>query len=465
MLQAAHQYDEPCEYDVLVKAINILGNDTTKNVRVRLGKMDLFRMRPQDITEAEINSQVGEKESYQLDVKEYAYPSPPKDRQFGSPQERTKAHQEWRTKLCTDIVAMANGRGGVILLGLKDDGEGTISEVVGLGTDYPFETEIMRLEQAAHQGIEPPVQGLHIEPIELEDKSKGLVLVVHIPRSLNAPHRIKYDGRFVVRHSIENLDMDIHEIRSAFVAGASYIEKARDFRDARVRELTQVSANSLSTPLVENPACIVHAIPLGHFDERSFDLSLAFARRGSGSYTPRTIDELALNGEFNLFGFTFNHRLSHHSTSSHVQVFRTGVVEYASAWIQKPDGFDVTQLFVDVSYLENYIAECAKSALLIGERIGVSPPILFSAILTGVAGKHIAYPEQARQYRDDGRSPAIVNLVTLPEITTASFPDDIQLLLQLKPMFDALANAAGRATSPRYREDGTIHPPFTLPQA
>ncbi len=35
--QAQHTYDEPGEYDVLVKVIDILGNDSTKNVRVRVG--------------------------------------------------------------------------------------------------------------------------------------------------------------------------------------------------------------------------------------------------------------------------------------------------------------------------------------------------------------------------------------------------------------------------------------------
>jgi DNA modification methylase len=37
LLQAAHLYEEPGEYDVLVKVIDILGNDTTKAVRVRVG--------------------------------------------------------------------------------------------------------------------------------------------------------------------------------------------------------------------------------------------------------------------------------------------------------------------------------------------------------------------------------------------------------------------------------------------
>jgi SAM-dependent methyltransferase len=36
LLQAAHRYEEPGEYTVLVKVIDILGNDTTKAVRVRV---------------------------------------------------------------------------------------------------------------------------------------------------------------------------------------------------------------------------------------------------------------------------------------------------------------------------------------------------------------------------------------------------------------------------------------------
>jgi adenine-specific DNA-methyltransferase len=36
--QLAHQYEEPGEYRIVVKVIDILGNDTTKTVSVKVGK-------------------------------------------------------------------------------------------------------------------------------------------------------------------------------------------------------------------------------------------------------------------------------------------------------------------------------------------------------------------------------------------------------------------------------------------
>gem|GEM_PF-5506400 len=36
-LSAAHTYDAPGEYTIVVKVIDILGNDTTKTMRVKVG--------------------------------------------------------------------------------------------------------------------------------------------------------------------------------------------------------------------------------------------------------------------------------------------------------------------------------------------------------------------------------------------------------------------------------------------
>jgi len=36
-LQVAHQYDQPGDYTIMTKVIDILGNDTTKTLKVKVG--------------------------------------------------------------------------------------------------------------------------------------------------------------------------------------------------------------------------------------------------------------------------------------------------------------------------------------------------------------------------------------------------------------------------------------------
>ena len=116
---------------------------------------------------------------------------------------------------------------------MKEKG-GIASELCGLGNNLNVEREIARLEQSANVGIEPPISSLRFQAISLQDETKAKAIIVHIPRSFRGPHRVKATRKFHVRRSGRNDEMNIDELRTAFILSDSLVEKIKAFRRIRV---------------------------------------------------------------------------------------------------------------------------------------------------------------------------------------------------------------------------------------
>lgn len=103
-----------------------------------------------------------------------------------------------KRELLKDVSSFANSHGGHILIGVEESG-GVAVNVVGVEGDA--DTEILRMEQMLRNGLEPPVPGIRIRAISLDNVRKSLLL--RIPKSWNPPHRVVAQGvnRFYLRHS------------------------------------------------------------------------------------------------------------------------------------------------------------------------------------------------------------------------------------------------------------------------
>jgi len=129
-------------------------------------------------------------ESRYIDYKEKIY-APPPDAQLPLEQsERKRVKDRWKIELCNDVSSFANAAGGWIICGVLEDG-GIATDVCGLGTNIDIEQEIARLEGAIFSGIEPSIPGLQFQSVTLQDAQKGNVLLIRVPRSYRAPHRVK----------------------------------------------------------------------------------------------------------------------------------------------------------------------------------------------------------------------------------------------------------------------------------
>jgi len=101
-----------------------------------------------------------------------------------------------RKELARDAAAMATSDGGVLLYGVIEDPR--THEATGLdrGVD-PVEFPKEWIEQVIHSNVSPSIEGLHVEPIELETISPDRYgYAVTVPPSDRAPHMV--DHRYSV---------------------------------------------------------------------------------------------------------------------------------------------------------------------------------------------------------------------------------------------------------------------------
>lgn len=100
--------------------------------------------------------------------------------------QRDKAHQD----AATDVAAMANGPGGAIFLGVRDD-DGAAVEITPVAFSEVTE---LRLRQAiVSQAAPAPLFVIHRVPLAA-DRDRGLYLVV-VPPSPYAPHAVRLNVR------------------------------------------------------------------------------------------------------------------------------------------------------------------------------------------------------------------------------------------------------------------------------
>jgi predicted HTH transcriptional regulator len=135
-----------------------------------------------DLSEDDLNALVqnGVTESNSLEFKRQTYGT-------------TEAEKK---ELLKDVTAFANSIGGDLVLGV-DEQDGVATGLVPLTGNA--ENEVDRLNQILRSGVEPPLLGLSIVPVQV---NSGACIIIRVPRSPLAPHRVSAYGssRFYVRH-------------------------------------------------------------------------------------------------------------------------------------------------------------------------------------------------------------------------------------------------------------------------
>jgi predicted HTH transcriptional regulator len=130
-------------------------------------------------------------------------------------------------EMLRDVASMANADGGVILIGVDEDGEGTATAIV---PQKDGEKQAARLVSSCLASLAERVPGLQARPVAVHG---GDVIVVRIPKSYRKPHMITFGGAtdFWIRHDRQKSRMSIAEVRSAISAtedlemkAAAYIE-------------------------------------------------------------------------------------------------------------------------------------------------------------------------------------------------------------------------------------------------
>jgi predicted HTH transcriptional regulator len=95
------------------------------------------------------------------------------------------AAEVYKHPFVKDVSSLANTKGGLMLVGIAEK-EGVATGFAPL-TGSP-DDELRQLAERLRDGIAPPVSGIRLKAVKLA--GGGIVAVLHVPASKQAPHRV-----------------------------------------------------------------------------------------------------------------------------------------------------------------------------------------------------------------------------------------------------------------------------------
>lgn len=337
-----------------------------------------------------------------------------------------------------DISAFANADGGHLIIGVESQ-NGVPVTVRGFEAANPDEI-VLRLEQLARSGIEPRIIGIRTKVLTLANRRHCLVM--RIPRSWSAPRRVSAYGtnRYWIRNSGGVHEASVEELRGMFLAGATALERMREFRAERIRF---ICLGAGIRPLVGGGRLFVHVLPFSSFIGTTV-VDLREVHRHHQVFRP--LDAMGMTPRFNLEGF-INER-GGDENHGYTQVFRNGAVEATKASLIRDhngrrliSGIGIERHFFEV--VPGYID---------GLRIlDIPAPLCVMITFEGVEG--VAYAVRRDQW-DDQEPPLNRNEIVLPECIVNEYGDRRSYTSALRPAFDALWNASGYAEAQTFNTAG-----------
>jgi hypothetical protein len=253
-----------------------------------------------------------------------------------------------------DASSFANATGGDLIFGIEA-ADGVPTAALGVPTTNA-DGEVLRLENIVRTSLDPRLLGLRTKAIP--GFQKGPVILMRIPKSWAAPHMVtlKNSSRFFTRNSAGKHQMDVTEIRSAFLLSEGLADRLRRFRDQRLGMI--VSGEPAGT-MNSSSLVVCHLLPLAEAEIKlPFEPSMAQQLQGE----LRPLGYTAGSGRYNIDGF-FVHYDSKSQCQGYCQLFRTGAIEAANAQLMT---LDAKMLFA--SGIEEHIIKAVESYLPVLER-------------------------------------------------------------------------------------------------
>ncbi|MBV8772729.1 MAG: ATP-binding protein [Deltaproteobacteria bacterium] len=354
-------------------------------------------------------------------------------------QQTYGGNDEARREFLADVSSFANSRGGDLLIGVVANN--------GIPTSLlPFsgnaDAEVLRLENMARAGLEPRIPNFQIRPVPIANG--GSVLVLRIPRSYRAPHRVVFgrSNRFWARSSAGKYEPNMDELRALFAFAPELAERMRAFRFERV---AAIAARDTPVPLVDDCCLILHVVPFSHFDLRP-SVSLAALQEHAAYLLPIGVITHPIDWRINFDGLLTVSNPTAGVHRAYVQAFRAGAVEAVASSIGQDNG----QL--DVRRLDAFIVHYTRVYAMLLKESGGEPPFIVMASIIGAKGRMLGAFDQWRGWVGQSADRAQLHLT---EIVLGEVPaGDPHCGQALRPLLDQLANAAGIPSSPNFDEHG-----------
>jgi hypothetical protein len=168
-----------------------------------------------------------------------------------------------------DVTSLANSSGGDLIFGIEDaDGVAAGLPGVVIGN---VDDEILRLEQIIRTNVDPRLIGVRTHYVPFAAGSGALV--IRVPPGLQPPHRVTYrnSGKFYSRTSRGKYELDVHELRHAFVEANQLPVR---FRQLHAEGIERARGLDMPFAIMDDPTAVISTIPLSLFrDEREIPIT------------------------------------------------------------------------------------------------------------------------------------------------------------------------------------------------
>ena len=287
-------------------------------------------------------------------------------------RELSLGSDEGKRKFLATVCAFANADGGDLVIGLEED-KGAPMKLLGQ-ENANIDREKVRMEQMLRSGLEPRVPGIEIHPVALGNEK--WVVIVRVPASWTAPHRVKETRKFHIRHSAGVCELDIGEIRTAFAMSETLVQRIEDFRSERIGRI-----HSGRTPVVlgRNSCMVVHLVPVGAFRTvTAIDIEIMETK---GKFL-HPLGGGGFNDFFpNLHGLLTLARGFDEGVRAYTQTFRTGAVEGVYVLPVNDNGTYVPS----IAY-EEYVLGFVTSYLKCTRDFDIQPPYYMFLSFVAIKG-------------------------------------------------------------------------------
>lgn len=226
-----------------------------------------------------------------------------------------------------DVSSFANASGGEIFYGVKEDKEtGAASDLVGL-SESNFDNLILRIESLIRTGVSPRIAAVQSKVVTLSNGKS--VLLLRIPASWNSPHMVTLGGtdKFYSRGSNGKFKLDVLEIKNAFLASETVLNKISSFRSERINKILSGEA---PIDLGNGGKIIIHLVPISTFQRRE-DYDLRHVIRDVNQL--KTFEGFSSGARHNFEGYisyAYNERHNNEGHNSYLQIYRNGIIESTS---------------------------------------------------------------------------------------------------------------------------------------
>lgn len=345
-----------------------------------------------------------------------------------------------------DISSFANDVGGYLLYGVKAE-DGVPLAIKGIDMEN-FDKEKLKMEGKIQQSITPRLK-VEFHIISIPNSSK-VILVIHIPRSWQSPHRVTFCGygktkdQFYSRNSSGKYQLDLMELKQAFLRADSLASKIDTFLTNRINA---ISREDNTMPLMKGAKMVLHLIPVESFSvTNSIDLAtvLTDIRNIFPIYSNGCVHRINVDG---IIAYSSSGK-DESVASSYLQLYRSGMIEAVEAGLLSDVGIDfrnMGKLIPSITY------ECAIKESLISytnflKKIGMNVPIAISFTLIGVKGFTLS---DSNDFSNNSVFSVIDrNIIQAPIQLLENFSDDYDSVL--KVMFDIVWNACGQLQSKHF---------------